>query len=121
VLRQRSFFTGRPVHTDGSTDLAWFAADGEPMGHRWDGPAEHVLQALYNGLWHDQQSVLVVVNGAATAADVTLPAAPGTAAYELVWDSSDARPSEPGAPVAAGTTLTMGPASMRVWCAVDAD
>lgn len=121
VLRQRSFFTGRPVHTDGSTDLAWFAGDGGPMGHRWDGPAEHVLQALYNGLWHDQQSVLVVVNGAAEAVDVTLPTAPGTAAYELVWDSSDARPSEPGAPVPAGSRLPMGPASMRVWCAVDAD
>ena len=42
VLRQRAFFSGRQVHADGSTDLAWFAADGHPMGERWDGPAAHV-------------------------------------------------------------------------------
>jgi glycogen operon protein len=120
VLRQRSFFTGRPVHTDGSTDLAWFGSDGAPMGHRWDGPAVHVLQALYDGRWLDQQSVLVVLNGSGSGVDVTLPAAPGIAAYELVWDSTDARPADPCPAVAAGTTLPVGPASMRVWRAVAA-
>ncbi len=35
VLRQRSFFSGRQVHEDGSTDLAWFGTDGQPMGDRW--------------------------------------------------------------------------------------
>ena len=119
VLRQRAFFSGRQIHSDGSTDLAWYAADGEPMGHRWDGPAVHVLQALYNGAWLAHQSVLIALNGSAQAADVTLPPAPGTTAYELLWDSSDDRPSPPGDPVEAGTTVTMGPASMRVWCAVE--
>jgi len=120
VLRQRTFFSGRQIHADGSTDLAWFASDGTPMGHRWDGPAVDVLQALYNGAWLAQQSVLVTLNGSAHAVDVTLPTAPGTTAYVLLWDSSDDRPAPAGEPVGAGTVVTMGAASMRVWRAVDA-
>jgi glycogen operon protein len=119
VLRQRAFFSGRQIHSDGSTDLAWFGADGEPMGHRWDGPAVHVLQALYNGAWLAHQSVLIVLNGSAQSVEVTLPEAPGTTAYELLWDSYDDQPSPPGEPVDAGTTVPMGAASMRVWCAVE--
>src|SRR3954454_2977769 len=119
VLRQRAFFSGRQVHSDGSTDLAWFAADGRPVAERWDGPAVDVLQALYNGAWLSHRSVLVVVNGSARAADVTLPVAPGTTAYRLLWDSADDRPADPGAAIAAGTSTTMQAASMRVWCSVD--
>jgi len=119
VLRQRAFFSGRQIHADGSTDLAWFGADGEPMGHRWDGPAVHVLQALYNGAWLAHQSVLVVLNGSAGPADVTLPPAPGTTAYQLLWDSGADRPAPPGAPVDAGTLVRMWPASMRVWSATE--
>jgi glycogen operon protein len=119
VLRQRAFFSGRQIHADGSMDLAWFGADGEPMGHRWDGPTVDVLQALYNGAWLSHQSVLVTLNGSARPADVTLPTAPGTTAYELVWDSTDDRPAPPGGPVDAGSVVSMGAASMRVWCAVE--
>jgi glycogen operon protein len=119
VLRQRAFFSGRQVHADGSTDLAWFAADGLPMEERWDGPASTVLQALYEGARISQQSVLVVVNGAAHPAEVTLPKAPGAAAYDLLWDSADDRPAPPGDPVPAGTTITMVAASMRVWSSKD--
>ncbi|NUR14957.1 MAG: glycogen debranching protein GlgX [Dermatophilaceae bacterium] len=121
VLRQREFFSGRPIHEGGSTDLAWFAADGELMGHRWDGPAVDVLQALYNGAWFSQQSVLVVVNGSARKTEVALPDAPGVTAYQLLWDSSDERPSAPGEPVLASTVVTMDAASMRVWCSVAPD
>src|SRR6478752_5108258 len=31
VLRQRSFFTGRPAHADGTADLEWYSADGLRM------------------------------------------------------------------------------------------
>ncbi len=121
VLRQREFFSGRPTHEGGSTDLAWFAADGELMGQRWDGPAVDVLQALYNGAWFSQQSVLVVVNGSARKTEVTLPDAPGVTAYQLLWDSADERPSTPGEPVRSSSVLTMDAASMRVWCSVTPD
>ena len=119
VLRQRTFFSGRQIHEDGSTDLAWFGSDGAPMGHRWDGPAVDVLQALYNGAWLDHESVLITLNGSAGPADVTLPTAPGTTAYQLLWDSGDDRPAPPGEPVGAATVVTMDAASMRVWRAVE--
>jgi glycogen operon protein len=120
VLRQRTFFSGRQIHDDGSTDLAWFGIDGKPMGHRWDGPAVDVLQALYNGAWLDHRSVLITLNGSAHPVEVTLPWAPGTTAYHLLWDSSDDRPVPPGEPVEAGTVVPMEGASMRVWGAVEA-
>jgi len=115
VLRQRAFFSGRQIHADGSTDLAWFASDGHPMGDRWDGPAAHVLQALYDGARLDQQSVLIVVNGSAQKAEVTLPKAPGATAYELLWDSAQDRPATPAGAADAGTAVAMEAASMRVW------
>jgi glycogen operon protein len=118
VLRQRTFFHGREVHADGSTDLAWFGGDGDPMGHRWHGPSVDVLQALFSGVHLGEESVLLAVNGSAWSAEVTLPLAPGIEAYALVWDSDDERPQPPGAPRLPGDEVTMGPASMRVWRAV---
>ena len=115
VLRQRSFFHGRQVHEDGSTDLAWFGADGHPMGDRWGGSSVEVVQALYGGVWLGHRTVLLSLNGAAREVEATLPTSPGTTAYELLWDSNDDVPAPPGGPVGAGTVVTMAPASMRVW------
>ncbi|MEW1954052.1 glycogen debranching protein GlgX [Terrabacter sp. NPDC080008] len=120
VLRRRAFFSGRQVDADGSTDLAWFAADGHPVGPRWDGPGLNVLQALYNGSTLGQESVLLVVNGWAWPVDVTLPAAPGVTAYRLLWDSVDERPTCAAELAEPGTTAPMASASMRVWRAVTA-
>jgi glycogen operon protein len=119
VLRQRHFFSGRKVHPDGSTDLAWYGGDGEEMGQRWDGPAVDALQALFNGARLGHRSTLVQLNGSAWAAEVTLPRAPGGAAYELLWDSADERPAPRGPLVAAGAEVTMGPSTMRVWSTTD--
>ncbi|AXG13882.1 glycogen debranching enzyme GlgX [Intrasporangium calvum] len=119
VLRQRQFFSGRQVHPDGSTDLAWYGGDGHEMGRRWDGPAVDALQVLFNGAVVGHRSVLLSLNGSAWAAELTLPAAPGSAAYELLWDSADERPGTRGPRVAAGSEFTMSASSLRVWTAFD--
>ncbi|WP_404388058.1 glycogen debranching protein GlgX [Humibacillus xanthopallidus] len=115
VLRQRSFFSGRQVHEDGSTDLAWFGTDGEPMGDRWGASSSEVVQALYDGAWLGQRTVLLSLNGSAHDVEVTLPTAPSATAYELLWDSDDDVPAPAGGPVEAGTSVWMAPSSMRVW------
>jgi glycogen operon protein len=115
VLRQRSFFSGRQVHADGSTDLAWFGNDGKAMGDRWSDSGVEVVQALYDGVWLGQRTVLLSFNGAAREVELALPTAPGATAYELLWDSNDDVPAPSGEPVGAGTVVTMAAASMRVW------
>ena len=85
------------------------------MGDRWDGPTVDVLQALFNGgpLGHD--SLLLTLNGSAWAAEVTLPRAPGAAAYDLLWDSAWERPGGTGLLVPAGGEAPMTSASLRLW------
>ena len=116
VLRQRAFFSGRQIHADGSTDLAWFAADGHPMGDRWDGPAAHVLQALYDGARLAQQSVLIVVNGSARpgrghAADGARCDGLRAALGQRARIGPLPRPE----PSTRAPRVAMGAASMRVW------
>ncbi|WP_270886626.1 glycogen debranching protein GlgX [Pedococcus sp. 5OH_020] len=119
VLRPRTFFTGREVHADGSTDLAWFDVDGEPMGNgRWEDPATRTLMMFLNGAWMGEGSLLLVLNGDMRAVTVTLPRPPGLTAYQLLWDSTDETPGEPEGKVAPGT-IEMGPCSLQVYRAFD--
>ena len=119
ALRQRTFFTGREVHEDGSTDLAWFDAEGEPMSTGWDDPATRTLQMLLNGAWVGHESVLLVLHGGAEDAKVRLPAVPGLTAYQLLWDSAQERPGSATAPVKPGP-VPVGAASLQVYRAADA-
>ena len=119
ALRQRTFFTGREVHEDGSTDLAWFDAEGEPMSTGWDDPATRTLQMLLNGAWVGHESVLLVLHGGAEDAKVRLPAVPGLTAYQLLWDSAQERPGSAAAPVKPGP-VPVGAASLLVYRAADA-
>jgi glycogen operon protein len=118
VLRQRAFFTGRAREEGGLPDLSWYGGDGIPMGSRWDDPTVDVVQALFDGgpLGHD--SLLLVLNGDALAAEVTLPPVAGTAAYDLVWDSAWERPDGPALSVPAGADTPMTGASLRLWRAI---
>ena len=118
VLRQRSFFTGRQVHANGSTDLAWFGGDGDPMESRFDRADTVVVQALFEGAWLGHRSVLLTFNGGLWPAQVTLPRAPAVAEYELLWNSTDERPAGPADRVTAGRTVTVGESSMRFWRAL---
>jgi glycogen operon protein len=73
---------------------------------------------LLNGAWTGQASMLVVLHGAPDVEKVTLPAVPGLAAYQLLWDSSDERPASPTAATLPGT-VEIGPTCIRVYHAVD--
>ncbi|WP_457252393.1 glycogen debranching protein GlgX [Pedococcus sp. P5_B7] len=120
VLRQRTFFTGREVHEDGSTDLAWFDIEGETMENgRWEDPLTRTLQMLLNGAWIGHASLLVVLHGSPEVGKVTLPAVPGLTAYQLLWDSSDERPGPLGDSTPPGP-VEVGPTCIRVYRASDA-
>ena len=119
VLRQRTFFTGRPVHEDGSTDLAWFGTDGEPMENgRWEDPSTRTLLLYLNGARLQDRSLLLVLRGEAQPGTVTLPAVPGLTAYELLWDSTLERPCHPGPQLPPGP-VEVGGACLQVYRALD--
>jgi len=102
VLRQRSFFTGRPAHADGTADLEWYSADGLRMHYAvWDDPHVRTLTMFLDGSELESDSFLVVFHGDVAPAEVVLPGHTGVAAYELLWDSSWETPY-PGSKVEPG-------------------
>ncbi len=116
ALRQREFFGARAAHTDGTRDLAWFAADGSPMDDvRWHDPQARVLQAFLHGQPAGGRSMLLVLCGAPSDAEVTLPGTPWATSYELLFDSADERPAAPTCGHS-GAQL-VAPLSMRLYAA----
>jgi isoamylase len=99
VLRQHRFFAGRPVHSDGTKDLAWFGPDGTEMDHeRWHDASLRILQMYLHAVvpdgrgGHLDESLLVVVQGAPGPVAVRLPGPPWAERYRLIWDSAQAFP-----------------------------
>ena len=105
VFRQRHFFEGRPVREGALKDLAWFAPSGTEMTEaEWHSPRLHTLGMFLAGdglrargprgerLADD--SFLLVVHAGTTPTRVTLPGLPWAAGYDLLWDTSLARPPE---------------------------
>ncbi len=80
ALRQRVWALGRQVHDDGSRDMEWYAADGEPMAERWS-DGHRVLQLFVAGAWMGWDSALLVVNGSTD--DVRGDAARGARRHDL--------------------------------------
>jgi len=127
VLRQDRFFAGRPVHPDGTKDIAWFGPEGTEMDHgRWHDPSLRTLQMYLHAVRADSSgrhvdgSLLVVVQGQAEAVEVRLPGRPWASRYALLWDSGFEQP--PGGPrgpraaqVAAGGTVTVAPGVVQVY------
>ncbi|MGB7817376.1 MAG: glycogen debranching protein GlgX [Ornithinibacter sp.] len=117
ALRQRVWAVGRRVHEDGTLDMDWYAADGEPVGDRWAEPDNRVVQMYVAGAPIGESSALVVINGSLEDVEVRLPAVAGVTAYRLLWDSAWDRPRGGGEPLApAPTTVTAS--SLRVYADV---
>ncbi len=125
VLRQDRFFAGRPVHPDGTKDLAWFGPDGVEMDHaRWHDAALRTLQMYLHAVVptsdgrHSDESLLVLVQGVPDVVEVTLPGPPWGSGFSLLWDSAEAHPPARGQdPVFldAGATFEIAGPSMRVY------
>ncbi len=122
VLRRTARPDGRQVHADGTTDLAWFGPDGEPMHHdRWHDPSVRTLAMYLHGEPVGGDSVLVLVQGHHDPVDVTLPSEPWAAGWTLMWDSAPERPAPGGGAAAApGTSHSVPGRSVRLYLAVPA-
>jgi isoamylase len=132
ALRQPHFFAGRPVHPDGTKDLAWFGADGTELDHdRWHDPSQRVLQMYLRAVHpepgsaplapvhHVDGSLLLVVQGAGHPVDVRLPGRPWAHRYHLMWDSAVEAPpastDEASIGESAGAVVTVEPTSVRLY------
>ena len=113
VFRQESFFTGRSLHSDGTTDLAWFRSDGAQLAASdWSNLSQRTIAMYLSGKDIRQvgergepvvdDSFLVVMHGGLTSSTFTLPSAPWASSYEVVIDNTD--PTNHAA-LAAGSTL----------------
>jgi glycogen operon protein len=119
VLRQRTFPSGRRIGEDGSTDIAWYDASGEPMTNAvWTNPTVRTLAMYLDGAELGERSVLVLVHGGAQPATVTLPVPPGLTAYELLWDSAWTCPQRAAVVDPSAGPVEVAAATMRVYRAV---
>jgi isoamylase len=129
VLRQDRFFAGRPIHADGTKDIAWFGPEGQEMDHgRWHDPFLRTLQMYLHAVRTDGEgrhldgSLLVVVQAQATETEVRLPGQPWASRYTLLWDSGYEQP--PGGPrgpeavrLEEGATVTVPPGVVQIYSA----
>jgi glycogen operon protein len=123
VLRHDEFFDGRPAHEDGVKDLAWFAGDGnEVTPSQWFDHDHRVLGMYLSGsgsavevdvAGRGAARLLVWVNAGPVEEDVVLPGAPWGAAYDVLLDTADERPT-PGLRHDAGGRVRLSPFSVAV-------
>jgi isoamylase len=127
VLRQDRFFAGRPVHADGTKDIAWFGPEGNEMDHgRWHDPTLRTLQMYLHAVRADSSgrhvdgSLLVVIQGQDVEVPVRLPGRPWASRYTLLWDSGYEQP--PGGhrgpephQRAAGAVVPVSPGVVQVY------
>ncbi|UER55689.1 glycogen debranching protein GlgX [Kineosporiaceae bacterium SCSIO 59966] len=118
VLRRDTFWAGRPVHPDGTRDLAWFGPDAAPIDHaRWHDPGLRTLQAYLDGEGPGT-SLLLVLHGDLDDGPVLLPGPPWARAWQLLWDSAWRSPrdaGQDGETQAGGTSVPVTALSMRLY------
>jgi glycogen operon protein len=99
-FRRRNFLQGRPMGDDSHKDCAWFRADGQPMEQNdWDNHHALSMAMLLSGngiAEHGPRGerlvddhFLLLFNAHYDAIDFTLPAAPGTGAWQRILDTDD--------------------------------
>ena len=79
----------------------------------WDNSATSVLQMLLHSTDPQETGLLLVVNGGINERTVTLPGG-SDAAYELLWNSADEWPGEPG-PRRGPSPIALAPTTIQVW------
>ncbi|WP_375165542.1 glycogen debranching protein GlgX [Cellulomonas sp.] len=122
ALRPERFYSGGPVREGGPRDLAWYGADGAEFDHgRWHDASIRTFQMLRVAPGPPDDHVLLVVNGALAAIEVTL-AGDSALPWRLAWDSLWEHPADAdaGGPhgalhARAGDAATLEPLSMRVY------
>ncbi len=121
ALRATAFYTGHARQDGGAPDLGWYTPEGAPFDHaRWHDASLRTFQMLRTAPVPDEDAVLLVVNGALGAVDVTLPEVAGP--WELVWDSVWDSPDEArdaaignGLHPAPGELVTLEALTLRIY------
>jgi isoamylase len=114
VLRQRTFFLGRPGES-GVKDLAWFGADGQELtDEQWFDQEQRTLGMYLDGQGIrmrgprgrrvEDDSLLLVLHTGPDDLDVVLPGPPWASSYEVLLDTREERPG-PGPSLPAGGAL----------------
>jgi glycogen operon protein len=122
ALRAERFYSGRPLLPGRRPDLAWYDALGTPFDHaRWHDPSVRTLQMVRTAPPPDDDTVMLVVNGALDSVTVVLADEHG-GRWRLAWDSVWERPGDERAEAIAGSlhaepgeSTVMEPLSMRVY------
>ncbi|HET6817922.1 MAG TPA: glycogen debranching protein GlgX [Mycobacteriales bacterium] len=124
VFRQRAFFQGRPLGSDGTKDLAWFTPAGVEMNDAdWSSPSARTLGMFLNG--HGirtrgprgeriaDDSFLLLLHSGEEACKFQLPGEPWASGYLVEIDTASGC-VEPGIDLDAGATVELAPRSLMV-------
>ena len=101
--------------------MDWYDERGEMMsGERWADPTHRTLQYLATSTpeLEAPNRTLLIVHGNERPVTVRLPLVDGVAQYRSVWSSEDEHPSATTSLHEPGSTIELGPTSMRLFVAV---
>ena len=102
VFRQKAFFSGRALGSDGVKDICWFGPDGlELTDVEWFDPSVQTIAMYLDGRGIKTRgprgervvddSFLTLFHLGASAAEVTLPGTPWATGYDVVLDTAGER------------------------------
>jgi glycogen operon protein len=130
VFRQWNFFNGAPARPGGRKDLAWFGPEGREMGQgAWFEQARHTLGMYLSGDGIrergprgeriEDDSFLLLVNGAPSAVPFLLPGDSWARAYVVELDTADEAGRREGRKYAGTARLMLPGRSLQLLRALD--